>query len=344
MRAISEDKIAAFEALGCSGIQRWLRSAVETYLLKGQTRWAFRPFELMVGQRDSLSSDIDSMFQCLSPVAQADFRLALVRVLEELEAQRDLAEVWRCMIELAWLLPAPAGVAVLERRFTCAFLNELCADDSGLFDHIFAFTCNTATSGESAERCIRRLVDSKHFNVDYSRLALLRLCEIAPDHWPSHFALTRDLLAAMFRGMAATLGMKVCWEAQEDMAKGIWTVIGFDRFESGLGMLSFDARADANDRWFWDALTNPRSGDSCIIIRSQRGDWFIAPQARPNDLRCVERGMPIRFSTLPPAQAPVSPPEIARNDRQALLARADELLGRANPARRFEQAIVGVSP
>lgn len=285
---ISMERLASFETHGVSGMRRWLRTAAETYFVERRGRWAFEPFELLISTRDTLAGDINEGYHLLSVRGQADFRDALIGVLEELEPRPDLAELWQFLVELAWLLPAPGAVRVLDQRFTDDFFEALCANDGGLFTRIFLFVSNTAASGPAAERCVYRLVESNRFHFRGARHALLRLCTISPEHWTRHLALTRDGLHLMFERSDDLE------RVQEELAADIFRVIGFSRFHQGLTELRLagDERS-ASDDWLLRALAERTR--SVLVLRDP-GGWRLAPAERPNGGLLVPSGVAL---TLP---------------------------------------------
>jgi hypothetical protein len=284
---ISRERAADFEAQGTDGIKRWLRIAAERYVLANSDRWAWAPFELFIGTRDSLASAIEAGYRELSPTGQSDFRDAVAGVVGELDPRPEYAEMWRFLIELAWLLPAPAAVKVMEIRFTDSFFDAFCETDVDLFHEAFTFISNTAATGPEAECLIGRMAESNRFDFHYARHALLRLCEVAPDHWTDHLAITRDKLHELFRSLRDEGE-----QAQDELAADVLAVIGFDRLATEFA--NEHTRLDLSpvawwerpsDIWLWRALVERLK--IVMVPNPPVSVTWIALAARPSDRRAL---------------------------------------------------------
>ena len=255
--AISEQRVSDFERRGPEHMARWLENAAIGYFSGDRGADSFRPFELFIGTAESTATEIRLAYDRLSTRGQIDFRTALVQTLSSLEPKPELTGVWKFLIELSWQLPEPGVMAILENRCNDYFLDSLCSNDSELFDHIFGYILNIPLHTQEAAKCIRRLARSSHYECRRSRLTLLRLCEIDPDNWTQHFSLLRDSVYKQFESVKDTHGLERMITVQDELARQIFKVTGFDRFIEGLPHLHSvkDAPVGApSDNWYWRSL------------------------------------------------------------------------------------------
>ena len=302
--AISRKRLSEFEKLGFAGMARWIETAALRYFCETRNPDAFSPFELFIGTAESTATDIRRAYGRLSMAGQADFRAAVEWTLSSLEGRPDLSEVWKFLIELSWQLPEPRIVKVLETRFNENFLDNLCANDPDLFNHIFGYILNTTPYTTDAARCIRNLVRSSHYDDHFSRQTLLRLCEIDPDNWTQHFGLLRDSLYRSFAHIreadpleSETDSLVSMIRAQDELARDIIGVTGFERLVSGLFDLHLLRDAPVgppSDNWFWRCVFER---EEFVII--DRATLALSPQTNPNERR-----------TPPFLNRPVHPPPL----------------------------------
>jgi len=204
---------------------------------------------------------------------------------------------------LVWRIESFVAIEEMERRFNEAFIAELVWSDRRQFDRIVALLRNsTVSNGKGLSRLLRRIVSSSHFNDSQTALMLLRLCEIDPDRWTDHMALTRDLLHAQWTRTKLRNGLDAMRSAQDRLALQLYRAIGYDRLKKGLAKLHMMTGAPntvANDNWFWRALVER----SRAIVPGI--DGTIAPADRPNDRwkltgKCVVFEPPSRLGDSPP--------------------------------------------
>ncbi len=329
--SISEKRSKAFEDLGVSGMARWLRVAAENYFLAKQSDpHVFSPFELFVLSSDSPAMGIEAGYQTLSPEGQASFRDAIAIVFAELDVRSNNAPIWRIIFELAWLLPAPGALKIIEQRFTDAAIDLLCESEDFQFHELISFVSNLAVVGPEAERLMRRMVESRRFDFHYARNMLLRLCEISPDNWTNHFALMRDKLYRMFMEGLAT-PEKIA-QAQDELSNDILDVIGFDRFANGivrLYLINDGWWQRPSDGWFWASLAERTRR---ILLRFNVAICWIAAKERPNDWRTL---LNVSVVYLVEAEEAISDQRLLEDnetvDEKELDASADVVLGRSPP-------------
>jgi len=106
---------------------------------------------------------------------------------------------------------------------------------------------------------------------------LMRLCEITPEHWTRHLALTREPLHILFRELQGTMtsAENSSSEHQDQIAGDIFGVIGPDLLFKGLQdvYLSNDSNTPS-DEWFWQSIFERKR---LFTIQKKGGHWYIAP-------------------------------------------------------------------
>ena len=285
--AISEKRLSEFEGRSPEEMARWLEIAATRYFCEARDADAFRPFELFIGTAESTATEIRLAYDRLSVSGQIDFRTALAQTLSSLEANPDLSEVWKFLIELSWLLPESEVVARLGTRFNDNFLDSLCKNDPDLFDHIFGYILNVAPHTQDAATCIRHLARSPHYDIRSSRQTLLRLCEIDPDNWTRQFALLRDSIHLLFANIRKERSLESMIAVQDELARDIFGVTGFDRFLEGLPELYFVRDGPVgipSDNWYWRSLSE-RQGLIRIHHVPDTDEVALSPRTNPNERR-----------------------------------------------------------
>lgn len=306
--AISDKRLRDFAQLSAGEMLEWLASAVEEFFHEGRGPEAFSPFELFFLTAESQAQALSLGVGALPARARAKFKSAvgqLVRVLAPADH-----EAWTFVAELIWRIESYAAVDELERRFNEAFISEMIERAPRQFDVIITFLRNsTVSNSKSLVRLLRRIVSSTHFNNSHTVLMLMRLCEIDPDGWTEHMAVTRDPLRIQWTRIHERKGMETMRASQDRLALQIYRTIGFDRMKRDCGKLSIVTGAPytlASDNWFWRALFERARA----LVPFE--DGTIAPADRPND-RWKVKGKCARYE----------PPVIARNGPPTV----DEALG-----------------
>jgi hypothetical protein len=147
-------------------------------------------------------------------------------------------------------------------------------------------------------------VSSAHFNNSQTALTLVRLCEIDPDGWTEHMAVTRDPLHAQWVRIRERRGLEAMRASQDKLALQIYRSIGFDRLCKDLGRLSVVTDAPfwmPTDNWLWRALLERAR----VIVPLP--DGRIAAADRKNDPRKLIGTSP-RYA--PPAAGDKKPPSV----------------------------------
>ncbi len=258
--ALSQKRKTDFENLITSpdDCYDWLVTSTEAYFLDGKESSAFKPFELFIGRTETLAEDLKLGITSLSRNVQRIFIRVLEKALSEIEGSPDQLDMFLFLVELAWALPAPNAIKAIEKRLNPAFVDYLFSNDSNRsFDEFCEIILALARPSAQAVSCIKRIVDLNQFNQNITWHVLVRLIEIDPDNWVSHFALTRSFLFNSFKGIAHDK-QAIEWsldEYQDNLAKSILSLLPFDLFANGLGqLLIIDNQSLASDKWFLDSL------------------------------------------------------------------------------------------
>ena len=241
-----KERIRTFELLGADGMATWLQESLAAYAIK-QERWAFRPFELMIGKTDDLSGDLREIHDSLTSNGQAHFRIGICRTMEVLNINAELNSTWQTLIGFMHELPITEAFPILERRFSTEALDALFATDTDSYDHILSLIVEGAGFQQEAIPLIYQLVEYHLFDENaYAPHVLGRLCEIDPDHWITHIA---NMRTHIWKALLNDLDAK---KRQRQLTRDIVHVIGHKRLEAEKhnALLVTDPRAEPNDHWF----------------------------------------------------------------------------------------------
>ncbi len=166
-------------------VKSWLSTALDAWFEEDAGRWAFRPFALHIGQRESdLARDLRTIYAEQPAIERARWRQAV----RDLVAERGTSAAFRpaleVLLDLATLMPAPDVLDVLPRLVTDADGREA----NRLANKVVAAAVSLSSPTRSALDCLERIRTSPLFAPHHAGLVLTALCEVDPDRWANHVA------------------------------------------------------------------------------------------------------------------------------------------------------------
>ena len=219
-------------AADADGIRLWVQVGLDCYFKQNMGRWAFRPLENYIDERDDLAEDLRAIYQDVEPHAQVCWRVAVRDLLTMQGPDRSKREATRVLIDFAALIRAYEVLDVLP---------SLASSDHSLLHKVVETAVALANQTEGARVCLERLHTSPSFSPDYAGLVLVALCHADPNGWLRHV----DDLARAMNVLATRLDDGST--ALRSFARRILEAISLSR----LDCTSLNRLARSESTWLW---------------------------------------------------------------------------------------------
>lgn len=168
-----------------SDLVNWLREALTSYK-ESQSRWAFSPITLLIGDQDDLAHDLNSYVESLKTRAKKRWRAAVFTLLSDMSIQdEDIAIV---LVDLAVLRRSNDLMTLLPQLTEQSFAGER------LLERILAAVLDLPLKAEASRKCLETLAQNDAFPARSAGLVLQALCHVAPDDWMDHARLVSKMM------------------------------------------------------------------------------------------------------------------------------------------------------